>query len=302
MSMKKNSSVLLVFITMMLFGLAFSQDMFPYHTPVQPAADTADLFAPTSEGTSIHFINVGQGDAILICSGGSSILIDGGDTGSGSIVVEYLTRLGIARLDAVIATHPHEEHIGGLPAVLESFPVDAFYASDEPGDTAICQQLMDTAAAKGLEPQFPDIGDVISFRHSDATLTTLAPGPDSAEIFSSRNSNAWSLVFRLDAEGCSALFPGDATFSVEQAMLQQNETALNCDILQVGSHGANISSCQRFLQAVSPAYAVISCGEHEPPAQEVSDALESLHAVVLKTSADGTVVLHLQDGEISRVS
>ena len=85
-------------------------------------------------------------------------------------------------------------------------------------------------------------------------------------------------------------------------MLQQNETALNCDILKVGSHGANISSCQRFLQAVSPAYAVISCGEHEPPAQEVSDALESLHAVVLKTSADGTVVLYLQDGEISRVS
>lgn len=300
--MKKNSSALLVLVIALMLGLAFSQDMFPYHTPVQPVADTVDLFAPTSEATSIHFINVGQGDAILICSGGSSVLIDGGDTGSGSIVVEYLTRLGIARLDAVIATHPHEEHIGGLIAVLESFPVGAFYASDEPGDTVIYQQLMDTLAAKGLEPQFPDIGDVISFRHSTATLTTLAPGPHSAEIFSSRDSNAWSLVFRLDAEGCSALFPGDAPFSVEQTMLQQNETALNCDILKVGSHGASASSCQRFLQAVSPAYAVISRGENESTSPQLYDDLNALQTIILQTSSEGTIVLHLQDGEITKIS
>ena len=301
--MKKSSNALLVLVIALMLGLAFSQDMLPHHISLTTSADsTADLFSTTSQGTSIHFINVGQGDAILICSGGSSILIDGGDTGSGSIVVEYLTRLGIARLDAVIATHPHEEHIGGLISVLESFPVDAFYASDEPGNTETYQQLMDTLATKGLESRFPDIGDVISFQHSDATLTTLAPGPNSADVFSSRNSDSWSLVFRLDADGCSALFPGDAAFGVEQAMLQQNETALNCDILKVGSHGSNASSCQRFLQAVSPSYAVISCGETETPDPKLYEELKELQTVVLQTSTDGTVVLHLQDGELESLS
>lgn len=301
--MKKHSNVLLVLVIALLLGFSFSQDLLSNHVSVLSAPNsTAELFPSNTQGTNIHFINVGQGDAIFICSHGSSILIDGGDMGSGSIVVEYLTRLGIAHLDAVIATHPHEEHIGGLIAVLQSFPVDAFYASDEPAETTTYQQLMAVLQEKGLEPQFPDIGDVISFQHSDATLTTLAPGANSAEIFSSNDSDAWSLVFRLDAEGCSALFPGDATFGVEQAMLQQNETALNCDILKLGSHGSDASSCERFLQAVSPAYGVISCGEHEPPDPQVYQTLIDLQTTVLQTSVDGTVVLHLQDGEIKIIS
>ena len=85
-------------------------------------------------------------------------------------------------------------------------------------------------------------------------------------------------------------------------MLQQNETALNCDILKVGSHGSNASSCQRFLQAVSPSYAVISCGETETPDPKLYKELKQLQTVVLQTSIDGTVVLHLQDGEIETIS
>lgn len=301
--MKKHSNVLLVLIIALLLGFAFSQDLLSNHSPVPSAGNpTANVFPSDMQGTNIHFINVGQGDAILICNHGGAILIDGGDMGSGSIVVEYLTRLGIAHLDAVIATHPHEEHIGGLIAVLQSFPVDAFYTSDEPAETNTYQQLMTVLQQKGLEPQFPDIGDVISLRHSDATLTTLAPGANSAEIFSSRDCNAWSLVFRLDAEGCSALFPGDAPFGVEQAMLQQNETALNCDILKLGSHGSDASSCERFLRAVSPAYGVISCGEHEPPDPQVYQTLTDLQTTILQTSVDGTVVLHLQDEKIELIS
>lgn len=300
--MKKNSNALLVLIIALMLGFFFSQNLLPDNLPLIPSTNTTpDLASATSAGTNIHFINVGHGDAILICSGRSSVLIDGGNTDSGAIVVDYLTRLGISHLDAVIATHPHKEHIGGLISVLESVPIDAFYTSNAPVKTETYQKLMKTLTAKGINPQRPDIGEAISFDGSSATLTLLAPDPHDIDTIRSGNVASQSLVFRLDADGCSALFPGDAGIRMEQVMVQQNATALDCDILKVGSHGSNTSSSARFLEAVSPSYAVISFGETEPPDFEVYQALKRLHTVILQTPINGTIVLHLENGIVQTV-
>lgn len=302
MSMKKSSNILLVLIIALMIGFAFSQDLFPHHISLLTSTDSiADLSSSTSAGTTVHFINVGHGDAMLICSGGSSVLIDGGNTDSGNIVVDYLSRLGIAHLDAIIATHPHQDHIGGLVSVLQSFPVDAFYMSNIPEKTETYQKLMHTLTEKKLKPQYPDIGDVISFDHSAATLTLLAPDPHHIDTLRSVSADSQSLVFRLDADGCSALFPGDAGIRIEQTMIQQNATALDCDILKLGNHGSNASSSRRFLEAVSPSYAVISCGQTQSPDPAVYQDLQQLQATILQTSINGTVVLHLYDGEIQTV-
>lgn len=304
--MKKNSSVLLVIITMLLFAVAFTKDVLPTRIPVRDTTDIGTVSMDASSSTTtIHFINVGQGDSTLILSGSSAVLIDGGNQNFGSTVVDYLSRRGIARLDAVIASTPHEDHIGGLISVLNTFQIDAFYMFDQPEDTQIYNKLLDAVAAQGLEPQCPDIGDVIPFEGTGMTLTTLASGRDSFEGLDSEDRNVYSLVLRLDAEGCSALFPGDAPIRVERAMLQQNETQLNCDILKVASHGAPVSSCQDFIQAVSPAYAVISYGEGSTewkPSEEIYTYLEPFQTIVRETAKDGTIVLQLQDGAIDVVS
>ncbi len=248
----------------------------------------------------IHFIDVGQGDAALITCGDSAVLIDGGKQSEGDTVVDYLSEQGITELDAIIATHPHEDHIGGLVDVLESFDVGAAYLSDEATDTRIFESFLDAIEDEGIEPVFPEIGDTISLDNG-ATLTVLAPGADSAETYGS-DPNTWSLVLRLDAGGCSALFTGDTTTAVEEDMLARDAALLDCDILKVAHHGSRTGSSEAFLDAVSPDYAVISYAEGNSyglPDEEIFERLEPLGTQIFETARDGTVILTMDDGEVN---
>ena len=302
--MKKRHNFLWVITAMVLVAFAFSKEFLPATHPDNTLSST---LAGTSaaDATDLHFINVGQGDAELIVCGEDAVLIDGGKASAGSTVVDYLSRQGIAELDAVIATHPHEDHIGGLINVLDAFQVDAFYMSDEAMDTDIYENLLDAIDDEGIQPQFPDIGDVIPIGDSGAKLTVLAPGPDSADTYSKNDPNTWSLVCRLDANGCSALFTGDTTAAVEKTMLRTEPHLLNCDVLKVAHHGSRTASSKDFIQAVSPSYAVISYAQGNSyglPNNEVFEYLKPLGTKIYETAKDGTVVLQLKNGQVSVAS
>lgn len=258
----------------------------------------------TGAKTEIHFIDVGQGDASLIVSGDNVALIDGGKQSAGDAVVDYLTRNGISDLDVVIATHPHEDHIGGLVDVLEAFDVESIYLSDEAMDTRIYEKFLDAIDAEGIDPQFPDIGDTIPLGDSDAVFTVLAPGANSSETYGN-DPNTWSLVMRLDAEGCSALFTGDTTAQVEQDMIENEYSLLNCNVLKVAHHGSRTASSQEFLEGVSPEFAVISYAKGNSyglPDEEIFERLEPMGTQIFETAEDGTVVLTLSDGEVGVAS
>lgn len=296
--MKKGSNVKLVVVVCAIIAVLLGQEFVPLSSV--PSAPTA-VVTETDADTTIHFIDVGQGDAALIVSGESAVLIDGGKQSSGDTVVDYLTRQGIATLDAVIATHPHEDHIGGLVDVLETFEVEAFYMSDQATDTRIFENLLDAIVDEGISPEFPEIGDTIPVGDSDAVLTVLAPGADSSETYGD-DPNVWSLVMRLDAGGCSALFTGDTTTEVEQDILADNLTLLDCDILKVAHHGSRTSSCEEFLEAVSPSYAIISYGagnSYGLPDEEIFEYLEPMGTQILETAQLGSIVLTMTNGEVN---
>ena len=254
---------------------------------------------PVDNEAQIHFLDVGQADAALIVCGEDTILIDGGERGDGDFVVDYIRSLGIDQLDMVIATHAHEDHIGGLPDVLEAFPVEEIYLSDAPATTKIYEKLLDAIDEQGLTPECPEVGSSISFE-SGMALTVLAPGPDNAVL--SKDMNSSSLAVRLDIGACSAVFTGDATAKSEKQMLASG-IPLDCDIYKVAHHGSRTSNSEDFIDALSPELAVVSVGEYSEyglPDEEPLERLEAVGAEILQTIDVGTVVVTIEaDGSYS---
>ena len=291
--MKKKNTLKIIAALMILLALIFNNEFHPLQSmvPSEPALQTES----GETDTAIHFIDVGQGDAELIVSGDSAVLIDGGKKSASDTVVNYLSRLGIARLDAVIATHPHEDHIGGLVAVLENFPVDAVYMPDQAMTTKIFEDFLDAIDAQGLIPVCPEIGDIIPLGDSGGYFTVLAPGPDSRERYSD-DPNTWSIVVRLDAGGCSALFTGDTTSAVEADMLSSNPIMLDCDVLKVTHHGSRTGSDNDFLRAVSPSYA--ENNSYGLPDEEIFERLQPLGTEIFETAKHGSVCFLLSDGRV----
>lgn len=297
--MKKKSNLTLVLAVFLLAAAVFSRGFLPSKVP---PLHPAQVIPSGQHAASIHFIDVGQGDASLIVSDGSAVLIDGGDMAAGDTVVDYLSHCGIAKLDAVVATHPHEDHYGGLIDVIETFDVNTVYLSDEASTAPSYERLLNTIESKGVSSVFPDIGDTISLGSSGAVLTVLAPGAHSRKRYGD-DPNTWSLVLRLDAGGCSALFTGDTTAAVEQRMVKSDPAMLHCDILKVAHHGSRTSSSRSFLEAVSPKYAVISYAAGNAyglPNPEFFDRIAPLHTTIYETARDGTIVLKLADGEVTK--
>lgn len=249
------------------------------------------LFPSLVDGEAqIHFLDVGQADSALILCGEDAVLIDGGERGDGDFVVDYLTSLGIDQLDAVIATHAHEDHIGGLPDVLDAFPVEEIYLSDVPATTKIYESLLDAIDGQNLVPKCPEAGTTISF-DSGMVMTVLGPGPDNALL--SNDLNASSLSVRMEIGACSAVFTGDATSKAEQQMLESG-LPLSCEIYKVAHHGSRTSNSEAFIQALSPSLAVVSVGKYNEyglPDEEPLEQLENIGADILQTIENGTVVV-----------
>ena len=205
--------------------------------------------------------------------------------------IRRLEERGVRSLYAVIASHPHSDHIGGMAAVLSAFPAEHFYMGPETQNTAAYEDMLDALEAQGVQPAIPADGDTLRL-DSGATVTFLGPADD----VSAENMNARSLIALFSTGAEQVLFMGDAEAAAEQSLLVHHPE-LTCDILKVGHHGAATSSTPAFLSAIQPSVAVISCGVDNDYGHPSDQTLQNLSLAgvddIRITAEESTVVLPL---------
>lgn len=257
-----------------------AQPLAPPSTP-QPAPVKGDLVA--------RFLDVGQGDAILVSLPDStSMLIDAGPKSGGNDVVATIKDLGITRLDYVVLTHPHEDHIGGAVAILKAFNIGEVVMPRTSHTTQTYENLLNALVDKGLTVTEAKAGKVIVDKPN---LRAWLVGP--ARDFESLND--MSVVLALKYGDITILFEGDAEAEAEATMTHSSSVQLpNADVLKVAHHGSSTSSTEDFLDIVSPNIAVISCGtgnDYGHPAEETLKRLAAVGAEVYRTDQHGMVTV-----------
>ena len=232
------------------------------------------------EDLSIDFIDVGQADSILVRNQDKVMLIDAGTNEAGETVVNYLKNLGITKIDYLIGTHPHEDHIGGLDDVINNFDIGQIYMPKIETTTKTFEDVLDAIENKNLTITAPNKGDKIELGQAVGEFMT-------EPILDKDNLNVSSLVLRLEFGNTSYLFMGDAE--------EENEETIRwpkTDVLKVGHHGSSTSSSESFLEQVQPKYAVIMAGKDNSyglPTQETIDKLNNRGSEIYRTDEDGTI-------------
>lgn len=239
-----------------------------------------------TEGTlELHIIDVGQGDAALLLCNGHAMLIDGGSSKSSSRVYTYLMKHEIRMLDYIVATHPHDDHVGGLAGALNAAKAERALSSCADADGRAFQSFLKYLDQQGVSVEIPKPGD--TFELGTARITVLGP------LRESKNLNDTSLVLRVSFGDFHAIFTGDAE-NEEEADILASGAELSCDVLKVGHHGGSDASSEAWLEALRPKTAVISCGRNNDyghPAAQTLSRLKAVGAEVLRTDQQGDIVL-----------
>ena len=280
---------LLIFFLLSLMGCTLP-------TPTGTTASSTTRPAPTSGQLSVHFIDVGQADCALLECNGEYIIIDGGNVSDSSLVVSYLQQQGVTRLEAVIATHAHEDHVGGLPGVLAVYETAAVYAPTRTHSSNCFDDFVYYTDQQGLTITIPQPGDVITF--GDATATVLGPTASYAD------PNDTSIILMVEFGNTRFLFTGDMETGAENDMLDYWGEGFDwhADVLKVGHHGSDTSTGYRFLNAVMPTYGVISVGEgnsYGHPCEQPLSRLQQANVAIYRTDYLGTILAVSDGNEIT---
>ena len=284
--MKKKLLAFLLLLSLLLSGCAEIE-----------APETTATAAPVSgSGLTVHFIDVGQADCALLECDGAYMIIDGGNREDGQLVVSYLEQQGVEALEAVVCTHAHEDHVGGLPSVLAVYPTAAVYAPTKTYSSSVFDKFVYYTDQQGLEITIPEPGD--AFTLGSANITVLGPTQSYAD------PNNTSIVLKVEYGDTSFLFTGDMETTAENDMLDYwgSRVDWNADVLKVGHHGSNTSTGYRFLNEVDPTYGVISVGKDNSyghPHEEPMSRLNQAGVTLFRTDELGHVIASYDGKEVT---
>lgn len=289
-----------IFIILSILGIKY-EDIKEFLNPTKSvinkvtAEESENIILEGDDILQIHFFNVGQADSILVISNNQTMLIDAGNNDDGELIVNNIKKLGISKLDYVIGTHPHEDHIGGLDDVILNFEIGTIYMPKVQTNTKTFEDVLDAISIKNLSITTPNVGD--KFMVGNAECEVMLTGTGTKE--EQENLNLSSIVIRTTYKEQSYLFMGDSE--------TQNEVSRSWEqtnVLKVGHHGSNTSSSKEFLNQVLPQISIISVGKDNSyghPHKEVIDRLKKIGTLIYRTDEKGNILLE-SDGKNNKIS
>ncbi len=287
---RKTRFILTAIITVVIFAVILYAIKYPFSfhklTNKSDGFDTSQDF--------VKFMDVGQGDCALIYSNGYSALIDVGLPNTANDLSAEFSDFDITQLDAVIISHLHSDHVGGLPKIAENFEIENLIMP------TILENSISTAKngrqiAINGGAKYYNAKQGMNFQIGEFEITILSDYTDKS------NENNRSLFVIAEIDGIEFMFTGDAEAKMEKQLLNEN-LDLDCDILKVSHHGSDTSSTKEFLNAVTPEYAVISVGEdniYSHPHKSTLSLLENNNTEIYRTDQCGDITFHIDGGKIT---
>lgn len=245
---------------------------------------------------SVHFIDIGQGDCTLIKTDKGNMLIDAGDNGNESTLLNYLEEQNITELEYFVATHPHADHIGGASEIINKLAVKnvimpRLTESNTP-TTQTYENMLYAVKNSGAKIIAAAPGKSYSF--GDVSFTVLSP------FEQDDNLNNMSVSLKLSYDKFSFMFTGDAEKEVEEQILKSNAD-ISADVFKLAHHGSSTSNTLDFLEAISPEYAVISCSsdnKYGHPHDEIIESLDSLGIEYYSTYKSGNIIFTFENDKL----
>ena len=287
-----NVLILLIMISVFIYQY-YKTDITSAFKEYQDTVNTKVNINNNSSNTDelkVSFLDVGQADSILIQESNHNMLIDAGNNEDGENLVKYFKEEKIQSFDYVIATHPHEDHIGGMDNIINNFNIGKFMMPNCMTTTSTFEDVLNALSNKNQKYYVPKENDI--YKLKDATIKIIYVGK------CEKNLNKSSIIVKLTYKGKSFLFTGDAPSEIEKKILNKD---IQADVLKVGHHGSQYSSSSNFLYKVNPSYAVIEVGKdnlYDHPKQETLDRLNKVGAVIYRTDKDGTIVAKTDGSDI----
>ena len=295
MAKSKKPNKKLIYLIVVLVLAIVSAVGTNYDEIMPDESETQQTSAQTDANFAVHFVDVGQGDCTLVESNGEYLLIDAGENGHETEVLNYLRSMNIEKLDYIIVTHQHSDHIGGMPEVLAEFECDNLIMprlTQEQTPTNSTYKAF-LKAVQSSEAKVISANPGLSYALGGATFEILGPVTDDAE-----DINSMSAVTKITYGESSFLITGDAE-TEEELEIIDNGAELDCDVLRAGHHGSSTSSCKDFLNAVTPEICVISCGadnDYGHPHDKAVNRIKKHTEEIYRTDICGSIVM-TSDGE-----
>lgn len=248
------------------------------------------------EKLEIYFLDVGQGDSTFIrLPNAETMLIDGGKKSSGKTIVSNLKKLEVEEIDYLVATHPHEDHIGGLPEIIRNIDIKNVYLPNKTNNTKIFEELLLEIRNNDIRTKEAKLGLEL-LNESGLKINFLGPDKEYKDM----NNN--SALITVEYGKFKSIFMGDAEKAAEKALLDRGIN-INSQVLKVGHHGSDTSTTEDFIKVVRPKYSFISVGKNNKyghPNDIILDRLKNVGSKIFRTDEDGTIKLST-DGETIRI-